>query len=339
MFRTVSTLLASAALAAAFASATPAGASSLRDTPVKACAAKAMPSAVTIQVKTVKKGDDGKPEQGTSLGSGTVIDGRGFIITNQHVIEGARAIRLRLSGDGADDWRDAQVVFADEVTDLAVLSVKVDKEKPLPEYELGTASDLAVGEPIYVIGSPFGQEFSLSAGVVSRVKVPMLGQMPPSKWLIQTDAAVNHGNSGGSMYNADCELVGIVELKMGDAGLGFAITADRAARVVASHMSAEWANVYHGIRSLQIDPGTGADRQIAIVKEMAVDSPAAAVLKLNDRIITVNDRPVHNMFDLERSVWDNNAGDEVKVHVIRDGQPVDVVIKLGAVPANSELKD
>lgn len=313
-----------------------------RDTFVSACAKTAMPSAVVIQGKMIKRGDDGKPVEGKSVGSGFVVDSRGFIITNQHVVDGAQAIRLRLSGDDPEKWREAQVVFADEKVDLAVLRVKVEKnDKPLPELNLGTSADLQVGEPAIVIGAPFGQEFSLSAGVISRVKVPMLGEDPPSKYLIQTDASVNHGNSGGSLLNADCEVIGVVELKMGDAGLGFAITADRAARVLAAHMSAEWANVYHGIRKVAIDVGTGSgvDRQVVVVKEMAVDSPAAAVLKLDDRIITMNDRPVHNMFDLERSVWDNNGGDDVKVHIIRDGQPLDVVIKLAAAPADAEAKD
>lgn len=336
-----STLCAVLALAAASATYTAPAFAGNRDTFVAACAKSAMPATVVIQVKTVKKGDDGKPVQGMSVGSGTVVDSRGFILTNQHVVADAKAVRLRLSGDAEDGWRDADIVFADEAVDLAVLRVKTEKDKLLPEVSLGTSHDLVVGEPAIVIGAPFGDEFSLSSGVISKLKVPLPGEDPPSKLLIQTDASVNHGNSGGPMFNADCQMIGVVELKVGAAGLGFAITADRAARVLASNLSAEWANVYHGIRSVAIDvgSGSGADRQVVVVKEMAVDSPAAAVLKLNDRIITVNDRPVHNMFDLERSVWDNNAGDEVKVHLIRDNQPMDVVIKLAAAPEKPAIND
>ncbi len=337
MSKVITTLLTLSTLAVASVGFTAPSFAGARDTPIRACAAKAMPATVVIQTKVVKKGEDGKPVQGSAVGSGFVVDSRGFILTNQHVIDSAKAIRLRLSGDAPDGWRDADLVFADAVTDLAVLRVKTDK--PLPELELGTSLDLGIGEPAIVIGSPFGDEFSLSSGVISKLRVPMLGEDPPTKMLIQTDAAVNHGNSGGPMFNADCEVIGVVELKMGDAGIGFAITADRAARVLASNMSAEWAQVYHGIRAVDVDPGMPDDRQVVTIKEMAVDSPAAAVLKLQDRIVSFNDHPVHNMFDLERSIWDNNGGDEVKVHLIREGKPMDVVIKLAAAPAKAELKD
>jgi serine protease Do len=309
-----------------------------RDTPARAVAALVLPSTAVIQTIVIRV-KDGKPSEGHAVGSGYVIDSRGFIITNHHVIEGAQKVRLRLYGDAPDGWRDATVIFADKAEDLAILRVKADK--PLPELEFGTAVDLAIGEPAIVVGAPFGDEFSLSAGVVSKVKVPMPGENPSNKYLIQTDASVNHGNSGGPLFNADGENIGVVELKMGDAGLGFAITADRAARFAASNMNAEWAGVTHGIKavSMEIVAPSGADRQVVIVKEIAVDSPAAAVLHIGDRIFSVGDRKVHNGFDLERSFWDNKAGDQVKMHIVRNNEPMDVTITLAAADATPAVKD
>lgn len=320
------------ALAPGFAYAGP------RDTPTRACAAKVLPAMVVIQAQVVKPDKDGKPEKGVAVGSGFVIDSRGFIITNQHVIDGAKQVRLRLYGDKDDGWRAATIVWADENVDLAVL--RVSAPKPLPELELGPSSDLSVGEPAIVIGSPFGDEFSLSAGVVSKIQVPK-PEDSSGIYLIQTDAAVNHGNSGGAMLNANCEAVGVVELKLGEAGIGFAITADRAARVAASNMNAEWAGVYHGIRdvSLKIVAGEGDNRQHLLVKEMAVGSPAAAVLQIGDYIVSINGRPIRNRFDLERAFWDNKAGDAVKMHIERNGVPMDVTLTLAAAPADSQVKD
>jgi len=334
----VNSLIAMPALAIALAFAPGSSYAGPRDTPARSCAALVLPSTAVIQSKVLKKGDDGKVTQGTAVGSGFVIDSRGFIITNQHVIDGGQEFRLRLYGDKPDSWRAATVVWADENVDLAVLRVQADK--PLPELELGPSSDLAVGEPAIVIGSPFGDEFSLSAGVVSKIQVPK-PEDTSGIYLIQTDAAVNHGNSGGAMLNANCEAVGVVELKLGEAGIGFAITADRAARVAAGNMNAEWAGVTHGIRdvSLKIVASEGADRQHIIVRELAVGSPAAAVLQLGDYIVSIGGRAVRNRFDLERAFWDNKAGDAVKVHIERNGEPMDVVLTLAAAPADSAVKD
>lgn len=332
-------MIAIPAIAIALAFAPGASYAGPRDTPTKACAARVLPSTVVIQAKIVKKGDDGKPVQGVAVGSGFVIDSRGFIITNQHVIDGATQIRLRLYGDKADGWRAATVVFADADVDLAVL--RVSAPKPLPEMELGPSSDLAVGEPAIVIGAPFGDEFSLSAGVVSKIQVPKPEEGNSGIYLIQTDAAVNHGNSGGVMLNANCEAVGVIELKLGEAGVGFAITADRAARVAASNMSAEWAGVSHGIKdvSLKIVASEGETRQHLILKEIAVGSPAAAVLQLGDYIVSVGGRPIRNRFDLERAFWDNKPGDAVKLHIERNGVPMDVTLTLAAAPAEAQVKD
>lgn len=308
-----------------------------RDTPIAACAAKAMPATAVIQVQVTKE-VNGKEVEGMAVGSGFVIDSRGFILTNQHVVDGATVIKLKLSGDRS--WRPASLVFADATADLAVVHVKTDK--PLPQVTLGTSSDLAIGEPTIVIGAPLGDAFSLSSGVVSKLHVPVPGEDPPSKYLIQTDAAVNHGNSGGPMFNAECETIGVVELKLENAeGVGFAITADRAARVVASQMNAEWAGVTHGITgvTMKVVAPTGADRLAVFVKSMSVGSPAAAVLKLGDRIVKVSGRPVNNVFDLERSVWDNKAGDTVKVDIVRDGKFMNVSMTLAAAPAPSDVKD
>lgn len=303
------------------------------------------------------------------IGSGFVIDSRGYILTNEHVVEGEKTLMIGMYNKKS--WMEAEVVFTDRGNDLAV--IKVEIENPLPELLLGPSSDLEVGEPSIVIGNPIDETFTVTQGIIS--KVGKLHERPDEfknmvkRYLIQTDAAINPGNSGGPLFNAMGEVVGIVELKKGTSGLGWAITADRAQRILAKSMSAEKkAKVKHGVKSVELKvlsrDGATADRQAVIISEIVDGSPAAqlevvegakegkaenaeskdkaaplALLRKGDRVVKVDDRLVTNAFDLERAFWDKKPGEKAIFTVLRDSKEVKVTIVLTGDGVKTEIKD
>ncbi len=336
-------------------------AQSPRDTNTSKVVRQVIPSVVRI-ARTIKDEVD-------VIGSGFVIDSRGYILTNEHVVDGETILLVGLYGKKS--WLEAEVVFKDKGNDLAVLKVEV--EKPLPELLLGPSSDLTIGEPAIVIGNPLDETFTVTQGIIS--KLNKLHERPDElknmvkRYLIQTDAAINPGNSGGPLFNAAGEVVGIVELKKGTSGLGWAITADRAQRILSAAMSAEKkAKVKHGIAAVELKvlsrDGKCADRQAVLIKKIAADSPAAAleptavkkvgedaqakpvektaaqtVLRKGDRIIKVDGHLVTNAFDLERAFWDKKPGDKVIVTIVRDGKKAKVTLLLTGDGLEPEIKD
>jgi len=305
-----------------------------RDTFTVALAARVLPSTVTIDAT-----DSFDRE---SIGSGFIIDRSGLVLTNEHVITGAETIKVKVYGD--KDFNEATLIFVDPGNDLAVLRIK-SNGKTYPELELGPSSDLKVGEPAIAIGSPFGEEFTVSQGIISKLHVLLPWDEGDvnrvRKYLIQTDAAINPGNSGGPLFNAEGEVVGINELKKGAAGIGWAITANRATRVLSVALSASnVAGILHGIKSVELKvlAPTGDDRQAVIVKELEAAGPASEVLQVGDRIFKIEDRYIRNAFDLERSLWSHKAGDQVKVVIIRLDQMMEVTLTVADAKA-TESKD
>jgi len=309
------------------------------------------------------------------IGSGFVIDSRGYILTNEHVVAGEKTLMVGLYNKKS--WMEAEVVFTDKGNDLAV--IKVEIENPLPELLLGPSSDLEVGEPSIVIGNPLDETFTVTQGIISKLNI--LQERPDEyknmvkRYLIQTDAAINPGNSGGPLFNAMGEVVGVVELKKGTSGLGWAITADRAQRILAKALSAEKkAKVNHGIKAVALKvlsrDGSTADRQAVLITEIAAGSPAAelekapvakeekaenaaapeksepkekaeplALLRKGDRVVKVDDRLVTNAFDLERAFWDKKPGEKVIITVLRDSKEVKATIVLTGDGVKPEIKD
>ncbi|HZT83156.1 MAG TPA: trypsin-like peptidase domain-containing protein, partial [Gemmataceae bacterium] len=179
------------------------------------------------------------------MGTGIVIDHRGYIITNQHVVEDVSVIRVRL---GDKTTASARVVARDAESDLALL--KIDVGRPLPVMPLGTASDLLVGETVVAVGNAYGYEDTVTVGVVSATKRDVtLNKEVSYKSLIQTDASINPGNSGGPLLNIRGELVGVnVAIRAGAQGIGFAIPVDTMVRVAADMLSVRKRNgTWHGI--------------------------------------------------------------------------------------------
>ena len=293
----------------------------------------------------------------TGEGSGFVISEEGYIITNDHVIEGAEAIVVEFH-DGIQ--APAQVVGADPDTDLAVL--KVDPEGlDLRPVAFGDIDELRVGDRLLVIGNPFGNVNTLTTGIVSalgrRINVPNTNYALPE--VIQTDAAINPGNSGGPMLNARGEVVGVAFMIQSEtrsnSGIGFGIPAYLAQRVARAIIEqGEFQYPFVGIRGTTLSPfaaralGLGVERGI-LIEEVLPDTPAeAAGLRGGDDarqiegltffvggdvIIAIDGQPVQVFDDLLAYLGRyTSPGDTITLTIYRDGETLDVPITLGVRP-------
>jgi serine protease Do len=283
-------------------------------------------------------GVGGTPNRVNGMGTGIIIDPRGYIITNHHVVEDVNVLRVRLA-DGTGT--SARVVARDLENDLALL--KIDVNRPLPTIPLGTSQDVMVGETVVAIGNAYGYEHSVTVGVVSAIKRDVvLNKEMSYKALIQTDASINPGNSGGPLLNINGELIGVnVAIRAGAQGIGFAIPVDSMLRVAADMMSVRKRNgTWHGVVArddvilpddepvTKIEALAPSPRQPVtpsrrlVVERAEAGSPAAAAgLQRGDVIVKVNGQAVACGLDLERALQDGRAGDKVPVVVRRkDGE-------------------
>jgi serine protease Do len=266
-------------------------------------------------------------------GSGFIIDPDGFIVTNHHVIEGADEISIILSDDTS---LDAEVIGSDEKTDLAIL--KVANGKPLPAAEWGDSDKTRIGDWVIAIGSPFGLGGTVTAGIVSaRDRVINSG---PYDDFIQTDAAINKGNSGGPMFNLDGRVIGInsviISPSGGSAGIGFAIASNLARNVIEQLRDYGRARRgWLGVRiqavtdelaeGLRLDNATGA-----LVASVTEEGPAeAAGIEQGDVILKFDGRDVTEMRKLPRMVAETGIGKAVDVVVWRKGEEVTLQVDLG----------
>jgi serine protease Do len=278
-----------------------------------------------------RRGPFGNPR---SLGSGFIISADGYVLTNNHVIDNAATIIVRLN-----DRREleAKLIGADPRSDLALL--KVDG-KNLPTVKLGRAGDLEVGEWVLAIGSPFGFDYSVTAGIVSA-----MGRSLPTENnenyvpFIQTDVAINPGNSGGPLFNLGGEVVGInsqiYTRSGGFMGVSFAIPVDVAMEVVdqlksSGHVSRGWLGVMIQEVNRDLAESFGLDKPSgALVARVLEDSPAAeAGLKEGDVILEFNDQPIDLSADLPHLVGRVRSGTRAKLTIMREGKrsTLDVVV-------------
>ncbi len=219
------------------------------------------------------------------MGSGVVIDGRGYILTNHHVVDRVQGIAVQLY-DGTT--YSATVLQFDPVLDIAV--IKIDPVTPLTPVEIGTSSDLMVGETVVTIGNAFGYENTVSVGIISALHRDVtLSDDQVYRNLIQTDACINPGNSGGPLINIDGELIGInVAVRAGAQGIGFALPIDDVKRVAADLLSTRrLVSTWHGI--VATDQKRGAHRGVLIADVQAGSPAEAAGLKPGDELIKVGD--------------------------------------------------
>jgi len=262
------------------------------------------------------------------MGTGILIDARGYIITNQHVVEDVNVIRIRLSDRTA---YSARVLARDPESDLALL--KIDAPKPLPVVSSGTASDLMVGESVIAIGNAYGYEHTVTRGIVSAINRDVtLNKDVSYKALIQTDASINPGNSGGPLLNINGELIGVnVAIRAGAQGIGFAIPVDTMLRVAADMMSIRKRNgLTHGLVCRdRVDNTHEPALRSLIVDRVEASGPALkAGLQRGDVILHVGDQAIACNLDLERALLERRAGDRVPVVVRRDNEEKRVELTL-----------
>jgi len=279
-------------------------------------------------------GGDGMVERkATSLGSGFIIDPSGYIVTNNHVIADADEVTVRLYDDTE---LQADIIGRDTKTDLALL--KVDTNKKLPHVEFGDSEDSRIGDWVIAIGNPFGLGGTVTAGIISaRARDINAG---PFDNFLQTDAAINSGNSGGPMFNMDGKVIGIntaiFSPSGGNIGIGFATPSSMAKPVIAQLKATGrvrwgWLGVKIQSVSDEIAESLGLDNaRGALVVEVTPDSPAGkSGLRSGDVILEFNDKPVKEMRGFPRMVAQTPVGETVKLVVWRDGKRMALRTTLG----------
>jgi serine protease Do len=264
----------------------------------------------------------------SGMGTGVLIDGRGYILTNQHVVDKVQGIEVRLADGAAYNGR---VVQQDEAMDIAIL--KIDATRPLPAISIGTSSDLMVGETVITIGNAYGYENTVSTGIISALNRNVtLSDDQVYRNLIQTDACINPGNSGGPLVNIDGELIGInVAVRAGAQGIGFALPIDEVKRVATEMMSTRrLAATWHGLIAGELRQPQGRS---VVLSGVQAGSPAEiAGFKPGDRLLRVNDLRVTNPLDIERGLLDVRPGQKAEILVQRGEQEQAIPIEVQSLP-------
>jgi serine protease Do len=314
--------------------------SASRRTPVSEAVRKAQPSVVSISSEKKAastsrwpfSNEESSRPRVSGMGTGVLIDGRGYILTNHHVVDKVQGIEVHLL-DGTN--LPARVIQSDKEMDLAIL--KVDAGHDLPSITIGTSTDLMLGETVITIGNAFGYENTVSQGIVSALKRNVtLSDDQVYRNLIQTDACINPGNSGGPLINIDGELVGInVATRSGAQGIGFALPIDDVKRVATEMMSTRRLSLkWHG---LVANEAINADGRRVVLSEVQSNSPAeAAGFRPGDQVIRVGDFDVTNSLDIERALLDAQPGQPTKVVVRREGKTQDIALDVRSLGRSAQ---
>jgi serine protease Do len=279
------------------------------------------------------KGNNG-PVHERSLGSGVLVDPKGFILTNRHVVENAERVQVRLQDDPPGVQHDAKVVGTDQETDLAV--IKIDVDHSLPFAKLGNSESMQVGDWVLAVGSPFGLQATVTAGIVS-AKGRNIVPNRQFQSFIQTDAAINPGNSGGPLVNMDGEVIGINTAILTDtnsyAGVGFALPSNTVAQVYNQLTGPE-----HRVQRGSIGIEFNAQESPAIARVYGVQSgitvssvvsgsPADhAGLKVGDTIFSVDGNQIKNGDELVADIASRKPGDKITLGYFRNGKKEEAAV-------------
>ena len=311
--------------------------SAARDTPVVRVARTVGPAVVGITNKAVARDIFNRRVESTGVGSGVIFKADGYIVTNNHVIEGAKELIVSLA-DGRTV--NGELVGADEMTDIAV--VKVDA-KDLPTATFGDSDEVVVGEPAIAIGNPMGLEFqgSVTVGVISALNRTLELSDRRVK-LFQTDAAISPGNSGGALVNADGEIIAINSAKLaadGVEGMGFAIPINTVQTIINELLEKGYvARPYLGVTIFDKPTAARYGYQLTIdrgvyVYQVRLDSPAGrAGLSRGDVILSIDGKDVNSVGDVRNEVAAHKVGDKVKLKYERDGSEHEVELTLEEMP-------
>lgn len=272
-----------------------------------------------------------RPRQERSLGTGFIISSDGYILTNNHVVNGADEVMVKLS-DGREARGDIKGI--DEKVDLAL--IKINEKDPLPFAEFGDSDTLEVGEWVLAIGNPFGLSHTVTAGIVS-AKGRVIGSGPYDDF-IQTDAAINPGNSGGPLFSSEGRVIGIntAIITGGGGGIGFAIPISTAKTIVSQlRESGKVTRGYLGIRfqpltaDLAKSFGLGSDKG-ALIAAVEKDSPAEkSGLKAGDVIIEYDGKQISEGSELPRYVAATSVDKKVNMVIFRDGSKKNISLVVG----------
>jgi serine protease Do len=282
------------------------------------------------------QGGQGGPGAGAirerSLGSGVIVDPKGYIVTNRHVVDKADRIRVKLQDDLPGVLHEAKVVGSDQETDLAV--IKIESDKPFPTAKLGNSESMQVGDWVLAVGSPFGLQETVTAGIVS-AKGRNIVPNRQFQSFIQTDAAINPGNSGGPLVNMAGEVIGINTAILTDtnayAGVGFALPSNTVVQVYNQLIGPEHRVARGSIGIMfnaQENPaiarvyGTGSG---VTVSDVTPGSPAEqAGLKVGDTIVAIDGKPVKNGDELVSDIAGRKPGSKIGVGFIRNSKKQEV---------------
>jgi serine protease Do len=291
-----------------------------RETPISLAYKKTKDAIVTVRVT---RSSEWGSKRGGIVGTGVIVDRRGYVITNHHVVCEASKITVTLSDKTTVE---ARVHTEVPKNDLAILRLVTDKD--LKELSFGPGTDLMVGEMVIAIGNPFGYTETVSTGIISALGREIT--MPSGETLtnlIQTNASINPGNSGGPLLNVNGELIGInVALRHDAQGIAFALNAETVKEVLRKHLSAvKLSKIGHGLTVSEKVDSEGPVRQKVVVDDV---SNTRASVKKGDVLVKVGRLPVKNRFDVERALWGYKAGDKVEAAVLRGGKPTTVSLTL-----------
>ena len=255
--------------------------------------------------------DESEDRRVNGMGTGVVIDARGYAVTNFHVVDGVREIEVTLASGRTVA---ARLISHDRRTDLAV--IKINTVEPLPVIQLGTSDDLLIGETVLALGNAFGYEHTVTRGIISALH-RNVDVSPTQRYedLIQTDASINPGNSGGPLLNINGEMIGInVAVRAGAQGIGFAIPVDSVLRIVTGLLSVERIDhTWHGLVCRTC--GTGA-----VIESVHSQSPAESIgMRAGDIVLRVGEKSVTSQLDIERALLGRKAGEIVAVTITREG--------------------
>jgi serine protease Do len=310
---------------------------SARRTPIVVAVDKARPSVVNIHGRKLLRGDaaqDGevyRPVNG--MGTGIVIDERGYVVTNYHVVEGVGRIKVTLADKTT---LIARLVNHDPRTDLAI--IKVDAERMLPVINIGTSSDLMAGETVIAVGNAYGYQHTVTRGIISALHrmVPVTDDQTYQD-LIQTDASINPGNSGGPLLNQDGEMIGInVAMRVGAQGIGFALPIDEAMEVIAKLLSVERLSGFsHGVVGRTIVDPQGSR---FVVEQVRGKGTIADGLQPGDVVREVAGVNVRRQLDFERALIGRSPGDQVPVSIERSGTMQSIHLSLADAASKSKAR-
>ena len=302
-----------------------------RDTPLVRAVQLSRKSVVNIHTERMSAEEkdskffSSKSRKVTGMGTGLIIDERGYIVTNYHVIQDVDVITVTLEGGSS---YEGHPVSYDRKHDLAI--IKITATEQLTVMNIGTSSDLMLAETVYAVGNAFGYEHTVTSGIVSQLHRDVeVDETQSYENLIQTDASINPGNSGGPLINLNGEVIGInVAIRSGAQRIGFAIPIDDARLTIARLMSVERLNgIPHGLGTKDIK--SAAEKKL-VVEQVAAESAADLCgIRIGDVIRSIRGINVLDGTDLERSLLDLPRGKVVDVIVVRDGRDQTLQLTVG----------